>query len=187
MFSTCSLELSKSKLFVPSQYKWSEVAQSCPTLCNPMDCRPPGSSIHGIFQGRILEWVAISFSRRSSRPRDWTQVSHIVADALPSEPPGNSSQYKDVCILIFYIFLTLQNMIVPSRSKLQVEKKIFFSFSSVTGNDTKQTQVWNLQRKNLSSTLFTTIDVNTMFCCPLWKIIFEWSLIVTLPKYVIIF
>ena len=40
----------------------SEVAQSCPTLCDPMDCSPPGSSIHGIFQARILEWVAISFS-----------------------------------------------------------------------------------------------------------------------------
>ena len=48
----------------------SEVAQSCPTLCNPMDCTLPGSSIHGIFQARILEWVAISFSRKSSRPRD---------------------------------------------------------------------------------------------------------------------
>ena len=58
--------------------KWSEVAQSCLTLCNPMDCSPPGSSIHGIFQARILEWVAISFSRRSSRPRDWTPVSHII-------------------------------------------------------------------------------------------------------------
>ena len=56
----------------------SEVAQSCPTLCDPMDCSPPGSSVHGIFQARILELVAISFSRRSSRPRDWTQVSHIV-------------------------------------------------------------------------------------------------------------
>ena len=39
------------------------VAQSCPTLCDPMDCSPPGSSVHGIFQARILEWVAISFSR----------------------------------------------------------------------------------------------------------------------------
>ena len=56
----------------------SEVAQSCPTLCNPMDCSLPGFSIHGIFQARILEWVAISFSRRSSQPRDWTWVSHIV-------------------------------------------------------------------------------------------------------------
>ena len=43
-----------------------------------MDWSLPGSSVHGIFQARILEWVAISFSRRSSQPRDWTQVSHIV-------------------------------------------------------------------------------------------------------------
>ena len=57
--------------------KWSEVAQSCPTLCNPMDCSPPASSVHGILQARILEWVAISFSRGSSRPRDRTQVSRI--------------------------------------------------------------------------------------------------------------
>ena len=55
-----------------------KVAQSCPTLCDPMDCTLPGSSIHGIFQSRILEWVAISFSRGSSRPRDWTLVSCIV-------------------------------------------------------------------------------------------------------------
>ena len=58
--------------------KWSEVAQSCPTLCDPMDCSLPGSSIHQIFQARILKWVAISFSRRTFQPRDWTQVSHIV-------------------------------------------------------------------------------------------------------------
>ena len=56
----------------------SEVAQSCLTLCNPMDFSPPGSSIHGILQARVLEWVAISFSRGSSQPRDRTQVSHIV-------------------------------------------------------------------------------------------------------------
>ena len=56
----------------------SEVTQPCPTLCDPMDCSPPGSSVHGIFQARVLEWVAISFSRGSSRPRDRTRVSHIV-------------------------------------------------------------------------------------------------------------
>ena len=56
--------------------KWSEVAQSCPTLCVPMDCSLPGSSIHGIFQARVLEWGAISFSRGSSLPGDWTQISH---------------------------------------------------------------------------------------------------------------
>ena len=56
----------------------NEVAQSCLTLYNPMDCSLLGSSVHGIFQARILEWVAISFSRGSSPPRDWTQVSCIV-------------------------------------------------------------------------------------------------------------
>ena len=54
---------------------WSEVTQSCPTLCDPMDCGLPGSSDHGIFQARILEWVAISFSRGSSQPRARTWVS----------------------------------------------------------------------------------------------------------------
>ena len=57
--------------------KESEVAQSCPTLCDPMDCSLPGSSIHRILQARVLEWVAISFSRGSSQPRDRTLVSHI--------------------------------------------------------------------------------------------------------------
>ena len=60
------------------QPKWSEDAQSCLTLCDPMDCSPPGSSIHRIFQARVLYWVAISFSRGSSRPRDWIRVSCIV-------------------------------------------------------------------------------------------------------------
>ena len=46
------------------------VAQSCPTLSNPMDCSPPGSSVHQILQASILEWVATPFSRGSSRPRD---------------------------------------------------------------------------------------------------------------------
>ena len=54
------------------------VAQSCPTLCDPMDCSPPGSSVHGILQARILEWVAIPFSKGSSWPRDRTRVSCIV-------------------------------------------------------------------------------------------------------------
>ena len=48
----------------------SEVTQSCPTLCDPMDCGLPGSSVCGIFQARILEWVAISFSRGYSQPKD---------------------------------------------------------------------------------------------------------------------
>ena len=53
------------------------VAQSCPTLCNPRDSSPPGSSVHRILQAKILEWIDIPFSRRSSRLRDQTQVSCI--------------------------------------------------------------------------------------------------------------
>ena len=56
----------------------SEVAQSCLTLWEPMDCSLSGSSVHGIFQVRILECVAISFSAESFQPRDRTQVSHII-------------------------------------------------------------------------------------------------------------
>ena len=56
----------------------SEVAQSCLTICDPMDCSLPGSSVHGILQARILKWVAISFCRGSSQVRDRTQVSCFV-------------------------------------------------------------------------------------------------------------
>ena len=55
----------------------AKLLQSCPTLCDPMDGSLPGSSVHGIFQARILEWVAISFSRRSSQPRDQSCLSSV--------------------------------------------------------------------------------------------------------------
>ena len=58
------------------------VTHSCPALCNPMDCSPLRSSVHGILQPRILEWVAISFSRGSSQPRDRTHVSCIDRQVL---------------------------------------------------------------------------------------------------------
>ena len=59
------------------------VAQSCPSLCDPINRSLPGSSVHGTFQARILEWVAISFSRGSSQPRDWTQVSCTARSFFP--------------------------------------------------------------------------------------------------------
>ena len=54
------------------------IAKSCPTLCDPMDSNPPGSSVHGILQARILEWVAIPFARVSSQPRDNTSY-HLLS------------------------------------------------------------------------------------------------------------
>ena len=74
------------------------VAQSCPTLCDPMDCSLPTSSVYGILQARILEWIDIPFSRGSSRPRIELRSPTLQADALPSEPPGK------VKIYIFHVY-----------------------------------------------------------------------------------
>ena len=63
------------------------VVKSCPTLCNPTDCSPPGSSIHGISQVRILEWIAISFSRGLPDPGIKVGSPALKADSLPTEPP----------------------------------------------------------------------------------------------------
>ena len=69
----------------------SEVPQSCLTLCDPLDYSLPGSSVHGILQARILEWVAISFSRGSSWPRDQTQVSNTAGRRFKLWAPGKPS------------------------------------------------------------------------------------------------
>ena len=61
----------------PQVCMYAKSLQLCPTLCDLVNCSPPGSSVHGILQERILEWVSISFSRGSSWPGNWTQVSCI--------------------------------------------------------------------------------------------------------------
>ena len=63
---TCAIIHTQCCTYIPdmSTESESEVAQSCPTLCDPVDCSLPGSSVHGIFQARVLEWVAIAFSER---------------------------------------------------------------------------------------------------------------------------
>ena len=67
-------------------------AQSPPSLCDPMDYNPPSSSVHGIFQARILEWVAISYSRDIFPSQGWNSclqcLLHLQADTLPAEPLG---------------------------------------------------------------------------------------------------
>ena len=83
-----SLNQSNISMSQDSLKSKSEVAQSCLTLCDPTDCSLPGSSVSGIFQTRVLEWVAISFSRGSSQPRDGTGSPASQTDALPSAPPG---------------------------------------------------------------------------------------------------
>ena len=70
---------------------YAKSLQLCLTLCDPMDCSPPGSSVHGILQARILEWVAMSSSRESSRPRDQSHdycLLHWQVGSSPLAPPG---------------------------------------------------------------------------------------------------
>ena len=94
------------------------VTRPCLTLCDPMACNSPGSSVHGIFQARILEWVAISFSRGSSRPRDQTWVSYV-------SHPGRRILYHYISwevikpygsIFLFLPFLKVPLLSVPLYS-----------------------------------------------------------------------
>ena len=84
------------------------VAQSCPILCKPMVCSLPGSSVHGIFQARLLEWVAISFSRGTSRLRDRSLVSRICRQTLYRlSHKGSPQEYRSgLHFLLQGIFLT---------------------------------------------------------------------------------
>ena len=103
-------------IFFRSRVHTCLVAQLCLTRCNPMDGSPPGSSCHGISQARILEWEAVSFSRGSSCPRDWTCIS------LPAEPPGN---------FIFTSWATREVLVhVCTHLNRPVSFKMSLSFSS---------------------------------------------------------
>ena len=73
-------------------YMHAQLFQPCPTLCDTMDCSPPFSSVQGILQARILVWIAMSSSRWSSQPRDWTRIScsSCIASGFTTEPQGKS-------------------------------------------------------------------------------------------------
>ena len=77
------------------------ITESCSTLCEPMDCSLPGSTTHGIFQARILEWVAIFFSRGSSQSRDWTQVSCTAGTLYPLSHQGSLNLFHFLFWTVF--------------------------------------------------------------------------------------
>ena len=95
------IQQSHSWAYTLRKWKWSEVAQSCPTLCDSMDCSLPGSSVHGIFQARVLEWIAIAFSRGSSWPRDRTRVSRIAGRRFTVWATREAIIQKDTCTPMF--------------------------------------------------------------------------------------
>ena len=91
--------LSTSKLLPPSSLLCMFATQSCPTVCDLMDYSPPGSSVHGILQARILEWVVMSPSGDLPDPGIKPRSSTLQEDSLPSEPPEKSCQ---VCISLIF-------------------------------------------------------------------------------------
>ena len=105
--------------------------QLCWTLCYPMDCSPPGSSVHGILLARILEWIANFFSRGSSPPRNQTHVLyhlHWQAGSLPLAPPGKPHYLLNT---LYLIHLGPMNFELPANDSLTHEcplpnTRIFF-------------------------------------------------------------
>ena len=119
--------------------KEREVAQSCLTLYDPIDCSLPGTSVHGIFQARVLEWVVISFSRGSSQPRDQTQARILEWAAFPfrgSSQPRDQTQVSCIAGRFFVSWATreawtpwsyLPNMHPSVHIHLPGERIIIFS------------------------------------------------------------
>ena len=105
----------------PSLYVLCLVPQLCLTLCEPMDSNQPGSSVHGISQARILEGVAIPFSRGSSQLRDQTQSPALQADYLPSEPPGKPKNIGVVSLAL------LQGSSWPRNQTMSCIADVFFT------------------------------------------------------------
>ena len=92
------------------------VTQSCPTLCDPMDCSAPGSPVCGILHARILDWVAIYFSRGSS----WLRSPALQANSLPSEPPG-LTWFKMIIKVFYNAFLKSYNTLFsPPLGSLKI-------------------------------------------------------------------
>ena len=126
----CPMREAESNNETKWHWKWkeSEVAQLCPILCDPMDRSLPGSSVRGIFQAIVLEWIAISFSRGSSRPRDGTQDSRIVDRRFTVWATREANDYGHLRSVSFNPFNTLfiysgyNSSMLPVR-KLHPERK----------------------------------------------------------------
>ena len=110
----------------------TEIDQSCPTLCDPIDWGLPGSSVHRILQARILEWVEISFSRGSSRPRDQTGSPALETEVseLPRKPSCIHYQFLNLCC---YSFCNLCLVKTVTTLKHQVSSTLTVDNNNVFG------------------------------------------------------
>ena len=116
MSSLCGQHVLPSPVVPTFRFHVCAVAQSRPALCDPVNGSPPSSSAHGIFQARILEWVAISFSSGSSWPWGWTRISYIGGRFFTTEPWEPSLGYSFLVLLpknLYSISHLLASLIVP--------------------------------------------------------------------------
>ena len=112
------------------------VAQLCLILCDPMHCRPPGSPLHGLFQVRILEWVAIPFFRGSSQPKDQTQVSCIAGRFFTSRVMRKTTNTNarffviaKISVSLCLVFFFFPQSIFPPLFRMG---KFYWSFLKLT-------------------------------------------------------
>ena len=131
----------------------SKLLQSCPTLCDPMDCGLPNSYVHGIVQARIPEWVAISSSRGSFQPRDWTHVSHISCigslGSLPLVPPR-------------YLGLNLIYFIRENTFSTNLSSILFFFFEQINVSFLPLQRYCNREEPWLH---IDSVPLRLMLCC----------------------
>ena len=116
--------------------------QSCLTLCDPVDCSPPGSSVHGILQVRIPEWVAVSFSRDLPNPGIEPGSPALQADALSSEPPGKPLITKNL------------SQVSPQRTS----SGDFFLLAGVSRRGHLGKHTWPIDAKSEARKYFTSMN-----------------------------
>ena len=159
----------------------SEVAQSCPTLCDPMDCRLPGSSVHGIFQARVLEWGAIAFSEISEWPSPKKSTDNNAGEGVEKREPSCT-----VCGNVNWYGHYGRQYGDSSKKKLFLKNKT----TTWSSNPTARCIPWgnkNWKRHmhpNVHCGLFTIVRTRKQPRCPstyewikkLWYIYTQWSI-----------
>ena len=134
------------------------IAQSCQTLGDPMDCSPPGSSVHGIFQARILEWVAIYFSRGSSPHRDQTQVS-----CIGRWIPYHCATWEARCYFIVLFFIkNIYKGIFTTDLYMRLQLILFYLMAIIT-TEIDQQWKWSLHEVLSFLTWIDLVKINNYF------------------------